>query len=252
MVLGHEGAGVVEEVGPGVTRVAPGDHIVCSFIPSCGTCHWCATGQQAICDWGANTMRGYLPGEHWPLSGTAPAATARCACSARSASTGSSTSTPRCASSPTSRSRSPRSSAAACRPAGARRSTPPTSAPATRRRYGVGGIGINAVQGARFAGAQYGHRRRPGAFKRETALKLGATHAVADAEEAHEPRPGAHPRRRRRQGDRHHRHVTAEIVDEGLRPRSASRAPSCSPRWAGSPTAPSSCPARSPRCGRRR
>src|SRR6202043_747157 len=50
MVLGHEGAGIIEEVGPGVTRVAPGDHVVCSFIPNCGTCRWCATGQQAICD----------------------------------------------------------------------------------------------------------------------------------------------------------------------------------------------------------
>src|SRR5690606_5671715 len=40
MVLGHEGAGVVEDVGPGVTRVAPGDHVVCSFVPSCGSCHW--------------------------------------------------------------------------------------------------------------------------------------------------------------------------------------------------------------------
>ena len=56
MVLGHEGAGIVEDVGPGVTRVAPGDHVVCSFVPSCGWCHWCATGQQAICDWGAYTI----------------------------------------------------------------------------------------------------------------------------------------------------------------------------------------------------
>ena len=38
MVLGHEGAGIVEEVGPGVTRVEPGDHVVCSFIPNCGVC----------------------------------------------------------------------------------------------------------------------------------------------------------------------------------------------------------------------
>ena len=44
MVLGHEGAGIVEEVGPGVTRVKPGDHVVCSFIPNCGVCHWCSTG----------------------------------------------------------------------------------------------------------------------------------------------------------------------------------------------------------------
>jgi alcohol dehydrogenase-like protein len=69
MVLGHEGSGVVEDVGPGVTRVAPGDHVVCSFIPSCGSCHWCATGQQAICDMGASIMRGHLPGPRWPISG---------------------------------------------------------------------------------------------------------------------------------------------------------------------------------------
>jgi S-(hydroxymethyl)glutathione dehydrogenase/alcohol dehydrogenase len=51
--------------------------------------------------------------------------------------------------------------------------------------YGVGGIGINAVQGARFAGAQYVVAVDPVAFKREKALELGATHAVADADEAH-------------------------------------------------------------------
>src|ERR1035438_3941293 len=53
MVLGHEGAGIIEEVGPGVTRVAPGDHVVCSFIPNCGVCRYCATGRQSICDMGA-------------------------------------------------------------------------------------------------------------------------------------------------------------------------------------------------------
>ena len=62
MVLGHEGAGIIEEVGAGVTRVQPGDHVVCSFIPNCGTCRWCATGQQAICDMGATILDGYLPG----------------------------------------------------------------------------------------------------------------------------------------------------------------------------------------------
>jgi len=38
IVGGHEGAGIIEEVGPGVTKVKPGDHVVCSFIPSCGFC----------------------------------------------------------------------------------------------------------------------------------------------------------------------------------------------------------------------
>ena len=69
MVLGHEGAGIIEEVGPGVTRVKPGDHVVCSFIPNCGTCRYCATGRQSICDWGATILAGYLPGEHFPFTG---------------------------------------------------------------------------------------------------------------------------------------------------------------------------------------
>src|SRR5690349_9078222 len=44
IVGGHEGAGVVEEVGAGVTRLKPGDHVVCSFLPTCGHCRFCAQG----------------------------------------------------------------------------------------------------------------------------------------------------------------------------------------------------------------
>ena len=47
MVGGHEGAGIVEKVGPGVTQLAEGDHIVTSFLPTCGHCRWCATGHSA-------------------------------------------------------------------------------------------------------------------------------------------------------------------------------------------------------------
>jgi len=52
--------------------------------------------------------------------------------------------------------------------------------------YGVGGLGINAVQGAVMAGARYVVAVDPVQFKRDTALKFGATHAFATAEEAHE------------------------------------------------------------------
>ena len=55
---GHEGAGVVLEVGPGVRSLAVGDHIVTSFIPGCGKCRWCASGQQNLCDCGALLMTG--------------------------------------------------------------------------------------------------------------------------------------------------------------------------------------------------
>ncbi|WP_353952795.1 zinc-binding dehydrogenase [Knoellia sp. S7-12] len=49
MVLGHEAAGVVEAVGLGVTDVATGDRVVCSYVPSCGTCSDCAGGHPVRC-----------------------------------------------------------------------------------------------------------------------------------------------------------------------------------------------------------
>src|SRR5215204_1353939 len=53
MALGHEAAGIVEEVGPGVADLARGDHVVCVFVPSCGHCGPCAEGRPALCEPGA-------------------------------------------------------------------------------------------------------------------------------------------------------------------------------------------------------
>ena len=53
IALGHEASGVVEAVGPGVTRFAPGDHVVMVFIASCGHCVPCAEGRPALCEPGA-------------------------------------------------------------------------------------------------------------------------------------------------------------------------------------------------------
>jgi S-(hydroxymethyl)glutathione dehydrogenase/alcohol dehydrogenase len=50
MVLGHEAAGVVETVGPGVRGVQPGDHAVVTLIRSCGSCHYCSGGDQVLCE----------------------------------------------------------------------------------------------------------------------------------------------------------------------------------------------------------
>ena len=54
-VLGHEGAGIVEKVGVGVTRVVPGDHVVLSWMPACGECFYCRRGRPNLCE-------GALPG----------------------------------------------------------------------------------------------------------------------------------------------------------------------------------------------
>ena len=50
VVLGHEGAGVVQAVGEGVTRVKPGDHVILSFVPNCGLCFFCTTGRANLCE----------------------------------------------------------------------------------------------------------------------------------------------------------------------------------------------------------
>ena len=53
MALGHEGAGIVEELGDGVTDLKRGDHVVLVFVPSCGHCAPCAEGRPALCEPGA-------------------------------------------------------------------------------------------------------------------------------------------------------------------------------------------------------
>lgn len=58
MALGHEGAGIVEAVGSAVTNCKPGDHVVLSFIPSCGTCYYCTRGHTNLCNMGAAILMG--------------------------------------------------------------------------------------------------------------------------------------------------------------------------------------------------
>jgi len=53
MVLGHEAAGEVVEIGPGTDGFEPGDHVVLAFVPACGACHACRTQRPALCDPGA-------------------------------------------------------------------------------------------------------------------------------------------------------------------------------------------------------
>ena len=49
IVIGHEGAGIVRECGPGVEGFAPGDHVITVFVPSCGHCRYCVRGRSNIC-----------------------------------------------------------------------------------------------------------------------------------------------------------------------------------------------------------
>src|SRR3977135_279683 len=57
MVLGHEAAGIVAEMGPGVTHVKKGDHVIFSFRPHCGHCSYCSGGRTVLCIGHNDTLR---------------------------------------------------------------------------------------------------------------------------------------------------------------------------------------------------
>jgi Zn-dependent alcohol dehydrogenase len=58
MVLGHEAAGVVEATGSAVGGIKRGDHVILTFIPACGRCHWCGLGLHHFCAEGARITQG--------------------------------------------------------------------------------------------------------------------------------------------------------------------------------------------------
>ncbi|HLU56464.1 MAG TPA: NDMA-dependent alcohol dehydrogenase [Pseudonocardia sp.] len=184
MVGGHEGAGRIVEVGPGVTEVEVGDPVVMTFLPSCGRCSWCVRGFTALCDDGAGatlgpqldgTYRFHARGQdvgQMCLLGTFARHTVVPVKSVvkidegfplhLAALVGCGVTT---------------GFGSAVRSADLR-------AGDTAVVIGVGGIGANAVQGARIAGCRYVVAVDPVGFKREKALELGATHVAASMDEA--------------------------------------------------------------------
>jgi S-(hydroxymethyl)glutathione dehydrogenase/alcohol dehydrogenase len=70
VVLGHEGAGIVQQVGAGVTDIAPGDHVILSFVPACRNCAPCLRGQPYLCaeSMAVATSRNFVLGGD-PISG---------------------------------------------------------------------------------------------------------------------------------------------------------------------------------------
>jgi S-(hydroxymethyl)glutathione dehydrogenase / alcohol dehydrogenase len=178
---GHEGADIVTEVGPGVDDLAPGDHVVLSFIPSCGKCRSCQAGMANLCDLGAHLLGGAaisdgtyriqargqnvypmaLLGTFAPfmvvhrssvvkIDASVPFEVACLVGCGVTTGYGSAT------------------NAAAVRPGD------------DVAVIGVGGVGMAALQGAINAGARRAFVIEPIEWKRDAALKFGATHAYPD------------------------------------------------------------------------
>jgi S-(hydroxymethyl)glutathione dehydrogenase/alcohol dehydrogenase len=184
MIGGHESAGVVEKVGPGVRSVKPGDHVAVSFVPSCGRCSWCARGKQNLCDLGAGTLIGLQ------LDGTSrhhvDGADARLMCMVGAFANHTVVSEASVVKIDTD---VPFEIAAlvSCGVTtgwGSAVYTGGVKPGDTVVVMGVGGVGVNAVQGATHAGAETVVAVDPVEFRRDKALAFGATHAVASHEEA--------------------------------------------------------------------
>ncbi|PRZ40907.1 S-(hydroxymethyl)glutathione dehydrogenase/alcohol dehydrogenase [Antricoccus suffuscus] len=185
---GHEGSGVVTKVGPGVTGLKEGDHVVTAFIPACGQCPPCSSGHQNLCDLGAGLLTGQsisdgtfrvqakgkdvitmcLLGTFSPyitvhqasvvkIEPDIPLAIAALVGCGVTTGFGSAT------------------HVADVRPG------------ETVVVMGTGGVGMNAVQGAAAAGAKRVIAIDPVESKRERAMEFGATHTFASAEAALEP-----------------------------------------------------------------
>ena len=184
MVGGHEGAGIIAEVGPGVTSVARGDHVSASFVPSCGTCRYCSRGQQNLCDSGAGT---FMPGmitdgtsrhrNDEELRLLAKLGTfSEYSCVAESQVIKVDSDLPLEA-----------VALVSCGVAtgwGSATKRADVRPGETVVVVGIGGIGINAVQGAAMAGAMRVVAVDPVEFKREKAMEMGATHTFSSMAEA--------------------------------------------------------------------
>lgn len=185
MIGGHEGAGIVEEVGSGVDWLSPGDKVIFGFIPACGRCPSCATGHENLCDYGAqmgvgtqvldSTSRHHARDQDLTLMcllGTFAERTvvneASCikidddiplekACLL---------------------------GCGVVTGWGSAVYSAEVKPGEDVAVIGIGGIGINAVQGAKLAGARHIFAIDPVELKREKALQFGATHAFASIEEA--------------------------------------------------------------------
>lgn len=178
---GHEGAGIVTEVGPGVDDFAPGDHVVLAFIPSCGKCPSCQAGMRNLCDLGAGLLAGesvtdgsfriqargqnvypmtllgtfspYMVVHRSSVVKIDPSVPFEVACLVGCGVT--------------------TGYGSAVRTADVR----PGDDVAI---VGLGGVGMAALQGAVSAGARYVFAVEPMEWKRDQALKFGATHVYPD------------------------------------------------------------------------
>ena len=181
---GHEGAGVVERIGPNTLGWEPGDHVVLQFIPGCGRCRFCASGRQNLCGTGARMQTGARADGSFRLreNGKPVAQMAGISTFANYSVVNIDSAVKIAKDLPLDK-----ACLVGCGVAtgfGSAINSAGIEAGDTVIVMGIGGIGINAVQGAASEGAMNVVAVDPVEFKREKAMEFGATHAFATIQEA--------------------------------------------------------------------
>jgi Zn-dependent alcohol dehydrogenase len=183
IVLGHEASGVVEEVGAGVTNLVPGDHVVLTPVPPCGTCYWCVRGEASSCVNSISIMTNQFPdggtrlsrGDEVVYRGVGVGAFAEYVITQSTGAV-----------------KVPKEipldvacvvGCAVQTGVGAVLNTAQVEEGATVLVMGLGGIGLAVVQGARLAGASRIIVSDPVSARREVAGALGATDFIDPAQE---------------------------------------------------------------------
>jgi S-(hydroxymethyl)glutathione dehydrogenase / alcohol dehydrogenase len=178
VVLGHEGAGIVEAVGDGVSDLRPGDHVILSWLPYCGRCRFCLSGRPVLCD-----------NLGWSDAGTMTDGTTRFSKDGRRIMHNTTSSFAEVTVVPAQTAIKVDESldlvalallgCAVMTGVGAVLNTAGVRPGDSVAVVGCGGVGLSVVQGARIAGATTIVAIDPVEAKRELARKLGATHGVA-------------------------------------------------------------------------
>ena len=199
IVGGHEGAGVVEAVGEGVTNVEPGDHVALTFVAICGRCRWCASGRWSLCESGGRSGVGRMADGTFRFRGgptSFPADGFGGFCGIGTFSQYAVVSQNSCVRV------DPEIplrvvalvSCGVLTGWGSVVYSAGTSIGDTVVVVGAGGIGLNAVQGAKHAGAATVIAVDPVPAKRDLAMRLGATHTAEDTRAAAKLAAQANPK----------------------------------------------------------
>jgi NDMA-dependent alcohol dehydrogenase len=181
---GHEGAGIVDAIGPNTHGFEIGDHVVMSFLPGCGRCRWCASGMQNLCDSGSTLLLGSRADMTYRMTYNGQPVGQMCGISTFAEYTVCSTENAVKIPKDIPLDKACLVGCGVGTGFGSAEKSANVQPGDTVIVMGIGGIGINAIQGAAVKGASHVIAVDPVEFKREKAMELGATHAFANMVDA--------------------------------------------------------------------